>query len=383
MGAVGAAPADGRVPADDGVPAASLFAGVVGQDAAVAQLRAAARRPVHAFLLVGDIGGGRTAIVRGFAAALLCPSGGCGHCEVCRRVLAGVHPDLVEFERAGAALSVPDAREIVKLAARRPLEAHRQVIVVPEVELAVRAAPVLLKSLEEPPVTTFFILLADFVPADMATIASRCVRVDLRAVPAPELTAWLEGRGVESVLAADLAKAAGGSADRARILADDAGFAARLALWRSVPARLDGTGASVGALAAELVRSAEEAVEPLRERHGQELEELAAAAAQAGARGVPGRKEIEDRQHRAERRWRTDELRAGLATLAAAYRDRLVARAGAGAAGGVGTGGGDARLRELANAVAAVEEVAIELVRNPNETLMLESLLVRLSGVSA
>jgi DNA polymerase III subunit delta' len=365
--------------AADLVPVASLFAGVVGQDAAVTQLRAAARRPVHAYLFVGDIGGARTEIVRGFAAALLCPSGGCGHCDVCRRALAGIHPDLVEFERAGAALSVEDAREIVKLAARRPLEARRQVIVVPEIELALKAAPVLLKSLEEPAVATIFVLLADFVPADMATVASRCVRVDLRAVPEPDLTAWLESRGVEGVLAADLAKAAGGSADRARILADDAGFAARLALWRSIPARLDGTGASVGALVEELVQALDEAVEPLREHHRLELEAMAGAAEQMGARGVPGRKSVEDRHKRAERRWRTDEIRAGLATLAAAYRDRLVTRAGTVASG---SAGGDLRLRELAAAVAAVEEAAVELIRNPNESLMLESLLVRLSGVA-
>jgi DNA polymerase III subunit delta' len=364
----------------EGAPSAALFDGVVGQGAAVAQLRGAARRPVHAYLLVGDIGGARAEIVRGFAAALLCPSGGCAHCEVCRRTLAGVHPDLVEFERTGAALGVEDARRIVRLASRRPLEAHRQVIVVPDVHLARVAAPVLLKSLEEPPAPTFFVLLADFVPADLATIASRCVRVDLRAVPTPELAAWLESRGVEPALAADLADVAAGSVDRARILADDAGFAARLALWRSVPARLDGTGAVVGALASDLVQAAEEAVEPLRARHRQELEALGEAAEQAGARGVPGRKEIEERQQRAERRWRADELRAGLATLAAAYRDRL-AEAAEQRQAGTASSGADVRLRTLRAAVSSVEQVAVELVRNPNETLMLESLLVRLSGV--
>ena len=364
---------------DETLPAPELFAGVVGQDAAVAQLRAAARRPVHAYLFVGGRGDGRHEIVRGFAAALLCPSGGCGHCEVCRRTLAGVHPDLVEFERAGASLSALAAREIVRLAARRPIEAHRQVLVVRDAQLVGASVPMLLKTLEEPPKATFFVLLADFVPADLATIASRCVRVDLRAVPAAELSAWLEGRGIDVELAAELADAAGGSVERARLLSEDPGFAARRALWQSVPSRLDGTGASVGALAAELVASAEMAAEPIRERHRQELEALAAAAEQTGARGVAGRKEIEDRHKRAERRWRTDELRSGLGTLAAAYRDRLVASA---PRGGTGSAGGDARMRELAGAVAAVEEAAVELVRNPNETLLLEALLVRLSGLS-
>ena len=56
------------------------------------QLRAAARRPVHAYVLVGEAGLGQRALVRGFAAALLCPDGGCGHCGVCRRTLRGLTP---------------------------------------------------------------------------------------------------------------------------------------------------------------------------------------------------------------------------------------------------------------------------------------------------
>ena len=77
------------------VPVAALFEGVVGQPTAVAQLRASARRPVHAYLLHGPPGSGKRAAARGFAAALLCPQGGCGTCSTCRRALAGTHPDLV------------------------------------------------------------------------------------------------------------------------------------------------------------------------------------------------------------------------------------------------------------------------------------------------
>ena len=362
-------------------PAPSLFAGIVGQHRAVAQLRASARRPVHAYLLVGETGDTRRALARGFAAALLCALGGCGSCSVCRRALGGVHPDLVEFERAGAALRVEDAQAVVQRAARRPLEAQRQVIVVPDLEIPPwLAAPVLLKTLEEPPPRTVLVLLVEFVPPELATIASRCVRVDMASVPEAEIRAHLEGRGVPPELAAELAAGAGGSIDRARILAEDEGFAERLTLWRSVPTRLDGTGATAGALAAELVRRADETVEPLRERHRLEMAALEEAAEQTGARGVSARKDVEARHRRVERRWRTDELRAGLATLAAAYRDRLVART---AGEGAEAGGGAARLRELAGAVRAVEEAATELVRNPNETLMLEALLVRLSAVPA
>ncbi|HEX9529779.1 MAG TPA: ATP-binding protein, partial [Acidimicrobiales bacterium] len=79
----------------------TLFDDVVGQPRAVAELRAAAAAPVHAYLLVGPPGAGKRTAARSFAAALLCGSGGCGSCEICRRVLSGVHPDYVLVERVG------------------------------------------------------------------------------------------------------------------------------------------------------------------------------------------------------------------------------------------------------------------------------------------
>jgi DNA polymerase-3 subunit delta' len=356
-----------------------LFAGVVGQADAVSQLRAAARRPVHAYLLVGPLGLCQQELVRGFAAALLCPSGGCGACEVCRRALAGSHPDLIEITRTGASISVEDARRVVRLAQRRPLEGHRQVIVVPDLHLARLAAPVLLKTLEEPAGQSVFVLLAELVPAELATVASRSIRIDIRPVPVRELTAWLEGQGIASGRAMEVAEAAGGNAERARLLVHDEGFVARRELWRSVPARLDGTGASAAALASELLASCEEAAEPVRVHHRAEMKALAAEAESVGAAGVPGRKQVEERQHREERRWRVDELRAGLGVLVGAYRDRL---AQAASYAEPTAAHGEDRLRSLVSAIRAVEEVVAELVRNPNEILMLEALLARLSAVT-
>jgi DNA polymerase III subunit delta' len=361
-------------------PVPALFDDVVGQAEAVDQLRVTARRPVHAYLLVGPPGVGQRALVRGFAAALLCPDGGCGQCSTCRRARAGVHPDLVEVDRSGASLSVEDARRVVRLAQRRPLEAHRQVVVVSDVHLARLAAPVLLKTLEEPPGDTVFVLLADVVPPELATIASRCIRIDLHPVSPEMLAAWLVDQGVDGDRARDVALAARGSVDRARLLIDDEDFAARRALWRDVPTRLDGTGATAAGLAAELLASAEEAVEPLRELHRSEMEAAAAQAESTGERGVPGRKDIEDRHHREERRWRSDEIKAGLGVLAGAYRDRLVAEVSGGRPSGAARVG--ERVHELAGAVSAVEGVCVEMIRNPNESLMLEALLVRLSAVT-
>jgi DNA polymerase-3 subunit delta' len=294
--------------------------------------------------------------------------------------VAGVHPDLVEIERAGPFVTVDDARRVVRLAQRRPLEGHRQVIVVSEIHLARLAAPVLLKTLEEPAGQTVFVLLADAVPAELATVASRCIRIELRPVPEAVLRDWLETIGVAHELATEIAEAAGGSIDRARLLSEDAGFAQRRSLWRSVPTRLDGTGAAAATLASELLNSAEEAVEPLRARHRSEMEALSSAAEELGDRNASRRKATEESHHREERRWRIDELRAGLAVLAGAYRDRMLAAAQTAERGG-GSGHVEDRIRELGDAVAAVERAGAEFVRNPNETLLLEALLVRLSAV--
>ncbi len=158
-------------------PSAALFEGIVGQDDAVAALKAAAVNPVHAYLFRGVEGNGGLAAAHGFAAALLCPTGGCGVCATCRGALSGTDPDLHIVRRSGASLSKDTMRQVVALAQRRPLAAARQVIVILEMHLVLDRAPVLLKTLEEPPGQTVFILLADELTPDLTTIASRCAEV--------------------------------------------------------------------------------------------------------------------------------------------------------------------------------------------------------------
>ena len=372
MGASGAA-------GTGALPAPELFEGVVGQPRAVAQLMAAARRPVHAYLLHGPPGSGKRAAARGLAAALLCPSGGCGRCNSCRRALAGSHPDLVTVERSGATLDVDEARVITMRAQRRPLESARQILMVNDIHLAGRAAPALLKTIEEPPASTVFVLVADDLPSSVATIVSRCVQIPFDAISPTVMTAWLVDPVVDLALAESVAAASGGRLDRARLLVNDAGFAARQQKWRSVPARLDGTGAAAATVAFELLASADDALAPLREQHTQEIAALVEQAEANGSKGVPGRKQMEDRHKREERRWRTDDLRFGLATLAEVYRDRLVGTVGA--ADGPGSPGSATERRRAAREVDAITEASTALGRNANESLLMDALMVELSAM--
>jgi DNA polymerase-3 subunit delta' len=357
----------------DAPPVAELFAAVVGQGAAVATLRAAARHPVHAYLFLGANGSGVRPAANAFAAALLCPSGGCGKCDTCRRALAGTHPDLVVVERTGAALGIDDARRLAQLAQRRPFEARRQVLVAADVHLAIRSAPALLKTVEEPPPATVFVLLCDSVPPELVTIASRCVEVRFPPLAPSLIERWLVGRGLDPERAAVVADGCGGDLDRARLLAEDEGYVARHDLWRSVPLRLSGEGSVAAALSRDLLAAAESAVAPLRDEHTDELARLEAESQSLGERSVPGRRDVLERHHREERRWRTDEIRAGLGVLARAYRDRLVHIVTSEEAD-------PAEVERCRRATDAITAAATSLERNPNESLMLESLLVRLGS---
>ncbi|HEX3424626.1 MAG TPA: ATP-binding protein [Acidimicrobiales bacterium] len=359
--------------------ASELFADVVGQEAAVAALRAASARPVHAYLLVGPPGTGKRQAATAFAAALLCPSGGDGSCDTCRRVLAGVHPDVVTIEREGPWITMDMAREISVAASRSPVEGNRKVLLLSDFHLVRDAGPALLKTIEEPPPSTVFVIMAEFVPPELVTIASRCVTIDFGPLPLEAVVTALQADGIEASRASDLAAAAEGRLDRARLLARDPEFVIRRRTWQEVPSRLDGTGATAVAIAGELVTLLERSVAPLRERQAAEVAELDARIARAnevtgrkGGRRAPktGAKELEERHRREVRRQRTDELKAGLAALAGVYRDRL------------GSAVSPATAADAIESVRLIQELNANLAYNPNEQLQLQSLLVRLGGVA-
>ena len=352
-----------------GVP----FADIPGQESAIAEMRAALVNPVHAYLFVGPPGSGKRHAARDFAAALLCSRGGCGECTDCDRAQRNAHPDLLLAEREGATYLIDDLRRITGLAQRRPLEAARIVIVIPEAQLLGRYAAAFLKTLEEPPPTTVFVLLADDLPSDMVTIRSRCVEIRFEALSLETVADWLQGHGIEAARAHELAEGAAGDAQRALLLAEDQGYESRLMLWREIPSLLDGTGATAAELAFRLNDSLKEATAPLEAAQAAELAAMEETAKAMGERGVPGRSKILERHRREIRRYQTTELRAGLGVLSRGYRDVL-------RRGLVGDRIGDDELaRRSAAAIDKISATAAELHRNPRMPLALEQLLVALS----
>src|SRR5262245_27762494 len=284
---------------------------VVGQPAAVRQLTAAAREPVHAYLLVGPTGSGRRALARAFAADLL-SAGSASDEERARHVrlaLAEQHPDLRVVEPEGNTFRKGDAEAVVRHATLSPIEGHRKVIVATNCEfMEEEAVGYLLKTVEEPPASTHFVLLATEVLPELVTIASRCVRVEVHALADDVVAAQLEASGVPADRAVAAAAAAAGDLDRARTLATDDRLALRHQAWRDVPRRLDGTGHAAATVVAELQSMIGEALGPLQERQAAEAAALDEQIERFGLRRA-GRKDLETRHKREVRRFRPAELR--------------------------------------------------------------------------
>lgn len=337
-----------------------LWDDVVGQGPAIAQLRTAADLgPVHAYLFVGPPGSTKLQAARAFAARLLTGAEDRGTRDA-SLVLRGEHPDVREVRREGASIGIDAGREIARLATLAPAEGERKVMILEEFHLVnATAAGVLLKVIEEPPESTTFIVLCDYVPDELITISSRCVRVEFRPIPADLIAARLLIEGSDPAGATVAAKAAHGDLDRARVLAGDPELSARRRAFAETPARLDGSGSSAMTVAAELLAMIDDAAQPMMERQAGELAEFERQVEELGARG--GRPELVARHKRQLRRYRTDELRDGLAAMAATYRDVVVA-------GGRGTD-------DAASAVHRIHHAMDALTRNANDRLLVESLL--------
>jgi DNA polymerase III delta' subunit len=172
-----------------------------GQERAIARLRAAlaGERVHHAYLFTGPAGSGKRATAMALAAALNCrvaPGEGCDDCDSCAKIAQGIHPDVVTLEREGAAQIVPIEtirRDVIGRIGLPPHEAQVRLFFLEEastVALQPAAANSLLKTLEEPPARTMFVLATVAPDQLLPTIRSRCQRVSF--VPVVEEAATSE-----------------------------------------------------------------------------------------------------------------------------------------------------------------------------------------------
>jgi DNA polymerase-3 subunit gamma/tau len=160
------------------------FADVVGQEPVVRTLRNAVERGKvhHAYLFVGSRGTGKTSMAKILAACLNCERGPtvepCGECESCLSIAHASSLDVIEMD-AASNNSVDDIRELRESVAYSPVSGRSKVYILDEAHMLSTAAwNAFLKTLEEPPPNTVFVLATTEAQKVPATVVDRCHRFD-------------------------------------------------------------------------------------------------------------------------------------------------------------------------------------------------------------
>ena len=215
------------------------------QEELASQLLAVRDNLPNGLLVYGPKGIGTVDLVIAFAKSLFCEQPNadgtpCGHCKGCRMAAANTHPDLrYVFSEAEAiprdipfeppANATKDRKIYREILIHQPREltdflnlsthvegGKRIIVVYPADAIRADAAATFLKSLEEPPVRTTFLLVADDIDRVLPTIRSRCRLLRATAPTHDEALKWLQSQGVK-----DAEEALARAADRPCLVTDE------------------------------------------------------------------------------------------------------------------------------------------------------------------
>ncbi len=243
------------------------FDEVVGQQHVVRTLRNAVEQGKvhHAYLFVGSRGTGKTSMAKILARSLNCERGGptvtpCGECESCRTIAAGTSIDVIEMD-AASNRSVDDVRDLRERVAYAPAGGRWKVYILDEAHMLTKEAwNAFLKTLEEPPPNTVFVLATTEAHKVMATIADRCQRFDFQRPSLEQIAEVLnrvaaaESIEVDEGATATIARSASGS------FRDALGTLDQLVAFGGSHVELDSVLQMLGAADAELLFDAVDAV---------------------------------------------------------------------------------------------------------------------------
>lgn len=323
----------------------AAFEELAGQAEATGQFEAAARDAhgdpevagamTHAWLITGPPGSGRSNLAYAFATALLSP-GGVADPRVRAQVAARTHPDLAVLASDRVTITIDEVRRLVASSQYSPSVARYRVLVLEDADrMTERTSNVLLKSLEEPPPRTVWILCAPSAADLLPTIRSRVRTVRLRVPDPREVAALLVRRdGVDAGVALRAAEEA----------QSHIGMAHRLATNCDARARRDETLDLVLGVrtVSQAVRGAQRLLDIAKEDAAALTEERDSSERSAALRSlgvdsdaaVPPQvrgtlRQLEEDQKRRATRSLRDSVDRVLVDLLSVYRDVLLTQLGA------------------------------------------------------
>lgn len=357
----------------------------MGHPRVASVLKGAAGRPTGTYLFVGSPGVGKRNAARVFAAALVCPEA-CGECNTCRRVLAGLHPDVTILQPEGYTFPVEVLRATAQAASQSPIEAAHRVFIIQEADrIPERSQNALLKALEEPSRSVVWILLSHALQPFLPTILSRCQIVDFPPIAEEAMLALLETRfDLDTAEAHRLVRISRGDLNAAvRLAAEPATSMVRSkAIAVAASTRMSAVDALDAADAAKAFSaSARERLEKQQAAELARLEEISGKDGQGA-----WKKKLADRNKRTLRREETEVLIDFLSWMGAAFRDLAAASAGADPGSLIAFDHADLLVQAAPDRptkfwVDMIEhclEAQLALRNNANPALVVESLFLRM-----
>jgi DNA polymerase-3 subunit delta' len=326
--------------------ALSVFDQLVGQShiteilqgaVAAARTDTDSQEMTHAWIFTGPPGSGRSSAAVAFAAALVCPTGGCGTCQACNSAQTSGHPDVEIIRTEGLSIKIDEIRELLARTSWAPSMGGWRVVVMEDADrMTESAANALLKAIEEPGARTVWLLCAPTLHDILPTIRSRCRHLQLRTPSTHDVTEVLEKRdGISPAMADFAARVSQGHIGRARYIATNEHVRSNRAQVMKLPLQLTSIATAFQAAQTLVDLATQEANAATDARDEAETQALAEAygkgatgrgMATGGAKAI---KELEKEQKSRATRAVRDGLDGALLDIATFYRDVMLVQSGA------------------------------------------------------